>query len=772
MRRTITFALLSHCLIAVMLAIALSAQPMVASGTSPAEGATGVEAVDIDVTVVNGELRPIAGAIVEAFADAETRILGRTDVAGTIVVHVMRGTRLQAQVGTQFSASAIAAGTSVRLVVGQHVIGSVKARIAHPESRTTAQSVRALLSGDVTGGQAYVANARSAAEGGSGRQSLNGVPLDLPAPPGASSASGAIPGDLVASFDAVQADDGAYPDYHLLEPTADFRATFAAGATTFDGSQWKATATGPQRNVHYALALAGGEDEGVLAGRSMLDQSGVIYDHGSHMRHTDVSFTGNTDVGAVNISFLGFNSSRSAAYISQNKPAAVVEGIGPGNRTASDTALEFVLATWSRGRDSFSLIDGRYAGDATYDLAHALIDGIAAPSYSGYRYSGAFDTAGWTRSFGASSLSLKASTSENLAAGFSGTSISESMLGSASTQTRSDSLGLAYRIDRGAAHAGVSMTVQHVDGAFGGSFLEATAFAERRIAQTDARVSLSTTEAQSEEAGYATSTTLAPPQSASVVCTPGTATVAGPADTGTTHPRSRTLALSLSRSGNAGSIRVGAFRSDVSNALVLAGVTGVALPAAYVAGLATFFDTLCTGQTLAPGGVVVQRYESVALLRQAEAYVEATHQLGSFSIDAFYETFADLPAQTPADLAGMRTTLVAGEQLANVPLHRAGATIAYTQHATMIATGARYVSANNEANLPGHVVIDAGLRIRLVPGTVEASIQNLFGAYSGVFTSPRYALPVSTTAAPLDTLATPIQRTWTLRYTVAVGPPS
>jgi len=331
---------------------------------------------------------------------------------------------------------------------------------------------------------------------------------------------------------------------------------------------------------------------------------------------------------------------------------------------------------------------------------------------------------------------------------------------------------LAYRVGRADASAGASLTARTDGGAFAGNLLEANAFAGKRVAGIDARISLSSTLAQTEEAGYANASALDPPQKAAVVCEPATATVGGPAQVGTTHPRARTLALSLSRDGNSGSIRVGAFRSDVTNALVSANVTGYALPAGYGAELNAFFDTLCPGRTLGPANTFVQRYESVDVLRQAEWYVDATRRFGPVSLEAFYETFADAPEQTPAGILGERTTLVAGAQLANVPLHRAGLTLAFARRTAMLALGARFVSANNEANLPSHVVSDAGLRVPLAPGTLEASVQNLFGAYEGLVSSPRYAVPLQTTAAPLYTLATPLQRTWTLHYTVGVGPHS
>lgn len=113
----------------------------------------------------------------------------------------------------------------------------------------------------------------------------------------------------------------------------------------------------------------------------------------------------------------------------------------------------------------------------------------------------------------------------------------------------SERLELGYRVERGHDSAGAFLAGRHVSGTFGGSFVEANAFVMKRIAGIDGRISVSATQAQTEEAGYAASYVLEPPQTANLVCSPGTATVVGPADTGGTHPRAKTIVLSLATRG-------------------------------------------------------------------------------------------------------------------------------------------------------------------------------------------------------------------------------
>ena len=119
------------------------------------------------------------------------------------------------------------------------------------------------------------------------------------------------------------------------------------------------------------------------------------------------------------------------------------------------------------------------------------------------------------------------------------------------------------------------------------------------------------------------------------------------------------------------------------------------------------------------------------------------------------------------------TSLIANAQLDGVPLHRAHAVLSRRAGNAIASLAAQYVDGHNAAHLPGHVTVAAGLQLQLGrnlgAGTLAISVQNLFHAYAGDVASPRYALPVASTGAPIGVLATPVTPAWRVRYTVRTG---
>ncbi len=749
MKNTIAIVVVSYCL------LALFSRPATAQDAA------------IVLTVVNESGQPVSGALIEEVDGRQMHVLGLSDRNGTLVVRVAPQTHIQARSGDAFSEVAIAAGgRPIRLTLRLKVIGSVIASANGARKHVGAQNPASIAAGDVAKALGYVPGYRSAAEGGSGRQSLNGVPLDLPAaPPGTAAQGGGFPSDLVDSFDAVQADDGSFePDYHLFAPTEQFEWSLSSGADALHGSSWKATMAGPHGKLRYALEAAGGGDQGTLAGMTIADASGLRYDHGDRAHHLDGSLVVDDSIGSVNLALVGVGSRQGNAYILNTKPGAILEGFGPGNSSSQDFGTAYLLATASRGRDSFTAIDVRYNGGGLDDLAHALPTGANLPALSGYRYSGSYDSAGWTRAFGAASLALSLATTSNLSTGFSG-----GFAGSEASGAQT--MDASYKVTRGHNGAGVSLHASQGEGPFAERTLDASAFETRRIGAIDLRLSVSTAQSQNIEASYATSYSQQPVQTAQLVCSPGTASVVGPSQTGDTHPRSENAILSLSQTTGHATLRGGAFVSRVSNALVMAQVATTSFSPAYLNALDGFFASICPGQQLLSQDVFVQRLETVPALQQAEWYVDATRRFGSFSIETTYETFADVPrcARMGCSTGLGVTTLMSGTQIADVPLHRANVVAAFIGRTTTLALSGRFVSANNAQRLPGYVAIDAGARFRHGSGVLDASVQNAFARYGGRFVSPQYAVALPTTGAPFATLATPVQTTWTLRYTMTFG---
>jgi hypothetical protein len=742
-RNATAVALVLYCLLAGFASHAASAQEL-----------CGV------ITVIDADGNPVRAAGIEVAGTQ--RVLAHTNTDGRVKVCVEPQTRLLARSG-DFVSDAVLAAPVMHLSLHLEVIARVSSHPGPGTLRTSESSPSSIVAGNVGRALGYVPGYRDIAEGGPGGLSLNGVPLNLPAaPPGTAAAGGGFPSDLVSSFDAVQADDGSIqPDYHLLSPTPAFRWNTQIGADTFGGSDWKSTIAGPSGKLRYALAVAGGGDGGVLAGMTFADASGIAYDHGSQSHHVDGSLVLDDSIGNVNVAFVGAGSRQAAAYIVDLKPGPIVQGFGPGNIASQDFGTEYLLATTSRGRDSFSAIDVRYNGGAVDDLSNAILAGRPVPSNSGYRYFGSSDSLAWTRAFGPASLSLSVDTKSNTSTGFANDFTGVERSGKQDVKA-------SYKFMRGQNGYGATLGADHLEGPFGGEALESTVFVSKRIGSINGRLSLSSSQAQSELATYATTYSLQPVETATLTCSPATASVAGASQTGTTHPRANDAILSLSQSAPTTTLHAGAFISDISNALVQATVPDVLLPPDYLSSLDRFFATLCPTHSLPVSDVFVQRYETVPVLRQQEWYIDDTRKLGNVSIELSYETFSDTAALLSSERGGVGT-LVPGAQLPNVPLHRASVIVAVTHGKTIVALAARFVSANNAENLPGHLTVDSGVQFPIGFGRIEASAQNIFAAYSGRFTSPLYAVWIPTTRFALPTLATPLQTTWSLRYVATIG---
>ena len=97
-------------------------------------------------------------------------------------------------------------------------------------------------------------------------------------------------------------------------------------------------------------------------------------------------------------------------------------------------------------------------------------------------------------------------------------------------------------------------------------------------------------------------------------------------------------------------------------------------------------------------------------------------------------------------------------------MHRASAIVALTRKSFVAGVGLQYVSANNALRLPAHLNASLGVQAALAGGTLTVSGRNVLHGYPGLFTSPAYAVPYTTSLGTIVPLATPQLSTWTVRY--------
>ena len=749
--------------------LAFAAALVLASASFAPAFAAGEQPVRVVVADASG--RAVSGAdVLERTGTSET-VIGRSGDDGTLTVTVHASARIFARLGARISPSAVSHDGTVRLVVPLALIGAIVARPAEGVAPlVTESSATALVAGDVASALGLVPNYRSQREGGSGRQMLNGVPLELPTAPhnGGSSDEPGIPSDLVESFSAAQADDGSIsPNYHVLAPTAATKLRFAGGATQWDGRLWKLSLSGTTHKLGYALVAAGGNDDGALAHDVFADASGFTYDHSTRSHHLDGSLSLAYAIGSTQVNVVAITTHKRSNDVLATMPGALAAGEGPGNDTRTSTTFGYVIASQVHGRDSYHLLHAVFAGGLSDDANAATFAGTPAGSLGGYRYSGSYDEAAITRNFNAASLTAK------LAATRVRTTAFAEYLGASygsSSKAALDTFSLGYESSSAPDGYGASLSTFRRSGVFPGGGVEANLHVRRMIRGTQFRLTATHAQAQSQQAYSAGAYQLGAPSSATVTCDPVSATVGAPAQLGGAHPRADTLLGGIERRfANGARFNAGGFVSSGRDMLVPATSSDISLPAGYRSALQHDVSTLCPGAQLPASSIFAQRYVSVPRLNGREWYAAVAVPLGELRADVSYETYSLSAPTIPAALLGGATTLAPGKQIDGVPLHRATLVLSHARNGTMAAMALQYVSDNNAAHLPGHVTASLGVQRSFGRGTLALSVQNALGGYDGTFVSPRYAVPLLTQSGSIPTLASPVRRTWTLRYTLPLN---
>lgn len=729
------------------------------------------QSVDQLIMVVEQNHTPVRNAKVFGQDAAGEVLLGVTDARGRLRVSVSSGETLIARHGDEISAPEKSSGKAVTLVLGLKVIAqtTAHARWYSPEINGSTGGIIALR--NVTSGLSLLPNYRSAAEGGSGRQMLNGVPLDLPVGNAAanSATTGGVPADLVDAVDPVQADDGSVtPNYHVLSPTRDPRMSFAVDAQNWRGSLWKATASGIRGHLGYAVQLVDGGDDGRLASRTFLDASGETYDHSTHARHDDASAVLNYGIGSLELQVVGIGSRSHGSDVSYMMPGALPQGWGAGNYTLSNFGTAYALATMTRGRDTFRALHVLFDGGLHDNESSAMLAMVPVASSVGFTYDGSYSEVRFARGLAHANVSMRAALTRVGVTSYVDTT---NYTGKSTDST----LELAYDAwTNTQTRYGTTVRVVSNHGAFPGAAMEYGGYVSRYLLGNDVRVSAFDTRVQNNRVSYASALQLAPATAAQYSCGSSSAIVMAPSHVDGVYPHAETIEAQVERSAGPVQIVAGGFISETRDALVSTLAQDVGdLDRGYVSALQQGFARLCSGMSLAASGIFGERFESVPTLMSREWYIEPKIHLRDFVVQAMYETNSSYVPSLPADLLGIKSALIRGAQIDGIPLHRANLVVGYdANHRFRSAVAVQYVSNNNSNHLPSYAETSVGAEARLGDGTLHFSIQNLFNVYNYAFDSPAFAQPTATSTSFLYLPATPVPRTWSLGYTVQLGPGS
>jgi hypothetical protein len=724
--------------------------------------ATDTVAVKLEVTDPDGRVVPAARV---SLADGAS--IAITDPKGQAEFSALAGSVLVVRLENR-RAQFIAKQGTISVILPYLVVGTATARVDSRNQPEFGTAAAAVALGDVADALSFVPNFRTMEEGGSGLQTVNGIPLQLPPPlSSTSSAAGGISGDLIERFTVGQADDGSVtPNFQLLSPTEQPSQTFSAQEYS-RGSVLKASATGRQQRLGYAFSIVDRTDGGTLQNEDLFDASGLRYDHSLGLNRLNGSTSLTLSFPTTSISLSGFGSRQTNNFIETTQPAALLSGVGPNNSEESSSGTGWILATQTLGHFSMHALGVMFGGAATENLENAIFYGMPEPSYSGYSYSGTYSDFLIQNQSAGGSVSLRyGATRVNVRGIYNSSEVV--------TLSGTQSLALSAEEALGRGRIGATLAATHEQSAnLSGSSLNGSGFLSSRFGKIDTRLSAYVGPAQTQQVSYVNSTVPSPPTSASVDCSANDAIVQGTSALTGSLPRAFSLSARIHAQLAEGDLTVGGFSSNTSHGLVQAVTSAPAstLPPNYAESVAGVASVLCGRQTIPQ--IFVNSYTQVASLVGNELYVDYGYRKRGWQFDVAYEVFS-LSATSVLPVGAATTSLVSQEQLADVPLHRAQATVSYGRGSAIGALAAQYVDGNNPARLPGHVVLSAGLRVP-VEGTrqnafLSIAAQNIFGKYSGAVSSPQFSVPLPSNHEAIGVLATPLVPTWMIRLTVHTGP--
>jgi hypothetical protein len=147
--------------------------------------------------------------------------------------------------------------------------------------------------------------------------------------------------------------------------------------------------------------------------------------------------------------------------------------------------------------------------------------------------------------------------------------------------------------------------------------------------------------------------------------------------------------------------------------------------------------------------------------------------LGRLVVQPFYNIIGATAQGASPFFTSPYSIVVPGNQLPNVPMHRAGITLDYKapRSALEYLADAQYTSRNNFQNLPSYTAFDAGVTAQLATGTLTVAASNITNAFGGIFAGPANAVPyVTENGTVIPTIAVPLQpRSYSVTYSVKFG---
>jgi hypothetical protein len=556
-----------------------------------------------------------------------------------------------------------------------------------------------------------------------------------------------------------------------LEPTVSPESSSTVSYGSLQRGLWRSWARGTIGQVGVVASHAASGIDEPFQGASYLDASGLTYPHqaGSSSRGDLVKLRlPLSERQAVTFTALSSGAVRDASCARLSGPLPC--GVGPGNLTTANTSLAILKYEQDGDRFGMSFSAVKEGVRFDQDLSRRYTNGTASPALDQGAndigsVSAAFRLAGLGTTTTLDLSATRVAFAQRIAGAFSASgSGTSSLIGGTLSHQRQ--IGDALQIT--------------------GALLYERNFVDRPLGAalsalwrpTKQDTVLAATRIQNGGATQILSGTLRDPASLLYDC-PGSAVFGS--STGDA-PRASSVtdtSVSWNRRTARGSVSLSVDRQVQRGTSVSTIVNGADenLSADYLAAVAHFYATPAgcgTPTALSPANLYFTTSVAGVDRRYQSAHLGFSRQLGRSLAFGGFARFTDARVLTDDPrLSSPASVTIPGRQLPNVPRWRAGLVAdarAPGSPLELLAYG-QYVGTNNERNLPAYATLSVGASLDLKYGTLVFSETNAGNAYSGAFTSPRYAVPLALAGGgALPTLAQPLPaRAFSLAYSLRTG---
>ena len=617
--------------------------------------------------------------------------------------------------------------------------------------------------------------------------SLNGIPLNAP---GSAGNLGGFATDLFQGASVQMGPSlgglGGYVNFTTLQPTLSWISQVQLSTGSYGRYNYSLAETGSLGKLGVAVQTVDSLYPSLIDGAVYEDASGLNYAHSG-----DTTISGNVinaryEFGDNNsLSGLFLNSTRNtniACLRYSGDPASTLPcGYGPSNTDTSNVQLYSLSDDALVGATHLQASVFSFDSSGVNNELARYVNGVPTPTgYSsntkstGYLVNARLPV--WQRhtmsiqAYGASSQFTTTPLVPQAAAFYSGAQSTQynvlqatdtvrssdklTLMGSAGLSTATGSAGISELASAGATWRPTTRDTYNASFALGGA------------AATQGRLQI-----------------LSDPASLQFDCAGKVAFGNAPGQA-PQNSSSTTVRLGYTRQLRGGNVSVTLYRQVQNGVLLPAYVNGSVinqlgeLPGGYVQEVAKIYKSPagCDATTGTPFSAQQLYFMTpIAGVRRLYQGAELTGYvtLGNLVVQPYYD-FTGAQASSNSYLFDNPWSItIAGQQLPNVPLQRAGVVLDYRAPNSVLEwlADAQHVGVNNSNNLPAYTTYDAGVTAQLTRGTLTFAATNITNTYAGVFASPANAVPYTTAGGyVVANIARPLTpRTYSVTYSARFG---